>query len=224
MSTDIEHASLRQEILENGKHAINVANIVVTLTGAAIVAAFQLRNPYIVLFPLFALYYGHTVLFNNMQTIVRSSVYLRIVEKEKYERILYDLRREIQKKEERARSNIPRPMRWLKPHSILWEQWIAPILQAMFIVLGFVCILLSGLIAWLVETKPNIAPNASSDLVLPFAHNVIVIVIVFFTWLIVAIRSRRIVHPFYGKANMSQQYEQAFERVMATTSSTELQE
>jgi hypothetical protein len=46
MKTDIEHSSLRQEILDSGSHSISVANIVVTVTGAAILAGFQFRNPY----------------------------------------------------------------------------------------------------------------------------------------------------------------------------------
>lgn len=224
MNTGVEHTSLRQEILENGAHAINVANIVVTLTGVAIVAAFQFRNPYVVLLPLFVLYYGYIVLFNNSQTIARNSVYLRLVENERYERVLYSLRMEVLENEEKARAKIPRSMRWLIPHSILWEQWIAPILQTMFIVLGFVCILLFGLIAWLVETKPNTAPNTPPDLILPFAYNFIIVLVIFLIWLVITIRSRRIAHPFYGKGNMAQQYEQAFLKVLATGSSAETQE
>ncbi len=209
MSTDVEHASLRQEILDNGSHAVNVANIVVTLTGVAIVAAFQFRNPYVALLPLFVLFYGHIVLFNNTQTIARNSVYLRLVEHERYERVLYALRIKILARETANRARSPWIIRWLVPHSVLWESWIAPILQNMFIALGFVCIIFFGLVAWLVETNPNTAPNASPDLILPPQYNIGIAIIVSIMWLLIAIRSRRVAQPLFGKGNMIQQFEAA---------------
>ena len=71
MNTDIEHASLRQEINENATHALNVTNVVLALLGLAVVAAFEFRNPYVVLLPLMSLYYGRLVLFNNEQRTTR---------------------------------------------------------------------------------------------------------------------------------------------------------
>lgn len=223
MNTDIEHESLRQEIISSGTHSIDTANIAVTIAGAAILAAFQFRNPYIALLPLFPLYYSHNIVFNNSQTIARTSVYLRLIEGDRYEKLLHKLRIILKDDEDKMKTKRRRLLRWLRPHSVLWEQWISPILQTMFLILGLICILCFGLIAWLVVSKPNIAANASPDLVLGPVYNAVIFAVVFFVWLVLAIRSRRIAHPFYGKRNMVEQFEEAWSKILAADSQKKLQ-
>jgi len=172
---------------------------------------------YIVLLPLFTLYHGHLLTFNTSQTISRTSVYLRMIEKERYEELLQKLRRQIEKDEREHMERIPLPVRWFVPHTVLWEEWIAPILRRMFIILGFVCIAFYETIARLIVLRPNTAPNAPPDLILPPVINDAIFVVFLLAWLWIAIASaRRDAHPLYGKGNMSEQFEKAWKKVLET--------
>lgn len=215
MSTrEVEHASLREEILQNNHHSINVANLAITVTGTALVAAFQFRNPYIALLPLFILYCGHRITFNNSQTIARISVYLRFVENEKYETVLNVLRREIRNSEEEARSRTHGPWRCLTRRSVLWEHWMGPIIESIFFVLGTVCIVVFGVLVLLVEeTKACLPPDASPDLILDPVTNTVIFVVCLVIWLTVVGLSLRGMRPLYGAGNMIEEYEKAFLRV-----------
>jgi hypothetical protein len=213
-NTDVEHASLRAEILESGKHIISVANIVVTLAGAAILAAFQFRNPYVALLPLFPLYYGHLVAFSTSQTIARTSVYLRFVQKERYEDLLHSLRLKTDSDEHAMRLKIALPSRWITPHTVVWEQWISPILQVLFIILGYVCLIFFGLVSWLIDTIPNTTPNATPDLVLPLTYNIAILIVISIIWIWITLQSKRGTNAIYGEQSMIKQFEDAWNDVV----------
>ncbi len=88
--TSVEHESLRSEILKRNEESIGVTSFVLAFTGAAFIAAFQFRNPYVALLPLLVLYFGKRLVFNSTQTIIRISVYLQVFGRDRYEQFCTD--------------------------------------------------------------------------------------------------------------------------------------
>lgn len=233
MNREIEHASLRQEIIESGTHAINAANIVVAVTGVALVAAFQFESSLIALLPLFPLYYSYKIAFNSTQTIARTSVYLRFVEKEQYEEYLSRLRQKTYRDDEERRRQRWWISRLVTPHSVLREEWISPILQSLFLWLGAFCLLVA---AWFVVLKWDalqlavssgfsiLPPGQTASSVLIVIISLILVVTAAVIWPAFAVRHvLRFRDPLYGSESMIGQFESAWMEVANDAGQKELQ-
>ena len=135
MSAEPEFASLRQEMLQCFTHIITMTTFVMTASGASLAAAFQYRNPIAALFPLFVLYLGNVIVFNNVKTVTLIGAYIKVFWEEENKEYHWETRQSIRRKlsEDEA-------MNKREKHSHRREEWMGPLAQRMFFVTGYLCI------------------------------------------------------------------------------------
>ncbi len=214
MNTDAEYASLRQELIQCETYIVNISIFVMTVSGASLTAAFQLRNPIAALFPLFVLYLGNVIVFNNAQTIARIGTYIQIFWEEEHKEFHWETRQAkhraiIEREEADTRGK----------RSGRWEEWMGPLAHRMFFVTGFLCIFVYAYISLVVLIKPQ-----ATDLITPFPYVnwaifLYILLLSSVIWTLKWLSTRRRINLIHGRNSVVEQLRTTWQHVKENESS-----
>ena len=207
MNTE-EYISLREEILQCGTNSINTMGFVIAAVGAFVTAAFGFNTPIAALVPLLILYLGLRILENSAQTTARNSTYIRVFWESRSPDFQWETRLSKHRESvdqswtESRRKRIAR----LQPSPLVYERWMAPLAQRVFLFCGFACI---GVFVWLsVFQWLNAGANLQLHTLTDWAGLIAFVTLLAFSllsWLLISLRTQRLGRVIYGDSCMMEE-------------------
>jgi hypothetical protein len=222
MSAEPEFVSLRQEILQCFTNIITMTTFVMTATGVSLAASFEYLNPIAALFPLFVLYLGNVVVFNNVRTVTVIGAYFRVFWEEENKEYHWETRQAIR------RSIEGEEIKTRVKHSNRREEWMGPLAQRMFFITGYLCI---GV--YLYVSLTILLSQLSTDLLLPYPYSLYVfpikcgffslfLLVSFVFWTRKWLLYRQLTDPVHGSNSLMKQSTEAWNQVKGIESATKV--